>query len=288
MSAVPSLVAKAGDHSIGAILVEAGRLRIEDAERIVRLQRERGMRFGDAAIALGLVGAADIEFALARQFGYRCLVPGASKVSRKLLAAYSASGPHVEALRDLRSQLMLRCFDDERGRSTLAVASPARGEGRSFIAASLAVIFSQLGERTLLIDADMRHGSQHELFGVDNHVGLSSVLSGRAGEDSVMRVPALADLSLLTAGPQPPNPPELLGRPAFRKLVADLHQRFDVILLDTPAADECGDAQTIAGACGKAIIVVRRHRTRLGRAKALRDGLRLCGAEVAGSVLNDF
>src|SRR5688572_5401270 len=161
-----------GQRSIGAILLDSGRLSVDDAERILRLQREENLRFGDAAIKLGLLTEADIQFALSRQFDYPYLLRGSSSVSESVIAAYEPFSTQVEALRTLRSQLMLRWFDSSEEHKALAVVSPAPKEGRSFIAANLAVVFSQLGERTLLVDADMRHPTQHLLFGLENKTGL--------------------------------------------------------------------------------------------------------------------
>ena len=251
--------APAPDRSIGAILIKIGRLSAADAEKVIRYQVERNVRFGDAAIALGLLTQADIEFALSRQYDYPYLLRGESEISPSVVAAYEPFTARVEAFRALRNQLMWRWFDAGAERKTLAIASAERGDGRSFFAANLAVVFSQQGQRTLLVDADLRHPSQHQLFGLENRVGLSSILSGRGGIEAVQRVSALLDLSVLTAGAAPPNPSELLGRPGFGDVLRQLAERFDVILIDTPATSECSDAQMIAGRAGGALIVTRQN-----------------------------
>src|SRR6185295_31397 len=117
----------------------------------------------------------------------------------------------------------------------LTIVGTERGEGRSHLAANLAVVFSQLGERTLLIDADMRHPRQHELFKLPNKSGLSSMLAGRTERNEAQRIPAFLDLSVLPSGATPPNPVELLGRPVFTQMIEDYAGEYDVILLDTPA-----------------------------------------------------
>ncbi|MCA1322661.1 chain length determinant protein tyrosine kinase EpsG [Herbaspirillum sp. alder98] len=274
-------------RSIGAILIDSGALTPDNAERILRLQKEKGMRFGDAAIELRLLTQEDIDQALSSQFDYPYLRKGQSAVSAELIAAYNPFDAQVEALRALRSQLMLRWFDTEADRKVLAVTSPGRGEGRSFLAANLAVVFSQLGERTLLIDADMRHPRQHELFGLKNSSGLSSMLTGR-GEDPVIRIPALLGLSVLPAGPKAPNPQELLGRPAFTQLLAELAPAFDVILIDTAAGNEYADVQTVAVRAGAAMIVARKHLSHVSAVRGLSEQLSQSGVAVVGSVLNEF
>ncbi|MEO8839379.1 MAG: chain length determinant protein tyrosine kinase EpsG, partial [Herbaspirillum sp.] len=181
----PSIYDKAqgagNGSSIGAILVDTGRLSAENADRILRLQIEQGKRFGDTAIELGLLTEDDVRFALSRQFNNLYLPAGDNSLSYQLVAAYKPFSPVVEKLRALRSQLMLRWFDAEVRLNSLAIMSPGIGEGRSFIAANLAVVFSQLGKRTLLIDANLRAPCQHEIFKLGNNAGLSSMLAGRIG-----------------------------------------------------------------------------------------------------------
>lgn len=277
------------EPSIGAILVDAGLLKAEDAEQVLRAQRELGLRFGDAAVRLGLVSEADLQFALSRQFDYPYLQRGDSRVAEAVVAAYDPFSPQIEALRALRSQLMLRWFDAgaDAERRALAICSPGRGEGRSWLTANLGVVFSQLGERTLIIDADLRNPCQHSLFGLENRVGLSAVLAGRGTPDIVQRVPALRDLSVLPAGALPPNPQELLARPLFAQLIDQLASDFDVILIDTPASSDYADAQTVAVRASGALLVARRNASRIGQVRRHAEMLRQASVVVLGTVLND-
>lgn len=276
------------DRSIGALLIDAGKLTPEGAERILRLQKEEGIRFGEAAVKLGLASEADIRQALSRQFDYPYLTAGEAVVSEEIVAAYKPFTPQVEALRALRSQLMLRWFGTEPERKALAVVSPARGEGRSYLAANLAVVFSQLGEHTLLIDADMRHPRQHALFGLRNRSGLSAILSGRGEVDAIERIPSLIDLSVLPAGAVPPNPQELISRPLFSRLMEELGREFDIIVIDTPAGADYADAQTLATRAGAALLVAHKNNSRLRAARRLADELAQASAQVVGTVLNEF
>jgi protein-tyrosine kinase len=276
------------DRSIGAILIKVGRLAVADAEKVMRYQVEHNVRFGDAALHLGLLTEADIEFALSRQYDYPYLLRGESAIDESVVAAYEPFTSRVESLRALRNQLLWRWFETGEERRLLAVTSGARGEGRSFLAANLAVVFSQQGQRTLLIDADLRHPSQHQLFGLENRVGLSSVLSGRGGIDAIQRVPSLLDLSVLTAGAPPPNPSELLGRPAFGQLLRDVAQRFDVVLIDTAAGADSADAQMVAGRAGAAVVVTRQHISQVNKVRELVASLSEARVHVVGTVLNNF
>lgn len=276
-------------RSIGAVLVDAGRLKIEDAERILHLQREnKNLPFGDAALQLGVLTRADIDYALSRQFDFPYLQRGETSVSEEVVAAFAPFGPQVKAIRALRSQLMLRWLDSDPAHKTLAVVSAARKEGRSFIASNLAVAFSQLGRLTLLVDADLRNPCQHRLFGIDNRVGLSAVLSGRAGEETVQRIPALPSLSVLPAGALPPNPEELLARPIFAEVLRQLAAQLDVILLDTPAAGETADAQTVAVRAGAALIIARKNAARKWRVQGVSESVAHARVNIVGAVLNSF
>lgn len=277
-----------GDRHIGAILIDSGKLTLADAERILRLRKDEGLRFGDAAIKLGLLTESDVAFALARQYDYPYLINGHGEVANDLIAAYQPFSPQVEALRALRSQLMLRWFTGDPERQALAIVSPGRGEGRSWLAANLAVVFSQLGENTLLIDADMRSPSQHTLFKLENRSGLSSHLSGRGDPSDVKRIASFMGLSILPSGPNPPNPQELLGRPQFAALLAQLRGQFDAIIIDTPATADYADAQTVAVRAGGALLLAHKHQTSLDALGALTESLRQLGVQPVGSVISEF
>ena len=283
---VPSRPAEGAARGIGQILVESGRLSATDAERILAFQQDSRARFGEAGRALGLMTEDDLRFALSVQFDYPYLGRD-SGLSRELVAAYQPQSAQVEELRALRSQLMLRWFGTAPERRGLAVVSADRSEGRSFLAANLAIVFSQLGERTLLIDADLRTPRQSQLFDLGKQAGLSDMLAGRAGLQAVVPIPALRDLSVLPAGAQPPNPQELLGRQQFHKLLQAFAEDYDVIIMDTPAASHYADAHTVAVRAGAALLVARQGMSSVPKMAQLTHGLREFGVGVLGSVLNE-
>ena len=276
------------EQSIGSILVKTGKLDSEKTELILKRQALKNVRFGEAAIQLGILKEDDIRFALARQYHYYYLLPDDLVGSDELISAYQPFSHQAECLRTLRSQLSLRWFTTWPLRKTLSIVSAGSGEGKSYLAANLAIMFSQLGKRTLLIDADMRHGRQHELFKLPNQNGLSTILSNRSDATSIQHVPAFMDLSVLTSGPTPPNPQELLGRQLFVSLLAYASHEFDVVLIDTPAATQYADATTIAVLGGGALLVTRQDSTRLEDARKLTDRLTELGVPMVGAVLNHF
>lgn len=282
-SFAPAPAAPAG--KIGQILLDSGKLEPEKIHRILRLQQKSGMRFGEAAVKLKLLKPQDLLQALSRQFAHPCLVPGEADVSREVVAAYPSRPSHVEALRQQRSLLAQHWFARY---PALAIISPATKEGRSYLAANLAVVFAQLGRRTLLIDGDMRAPRQNEIFRLVNRHGFSSFLAGRAGFEVIQSIPALAPLSILPAGPVPPNPQELLDRGGLAPLLEEAFQRFQVIIIDTPAGGEHGDAHVIARHCGGALMVARQHHTRMRDAKELVERLSNLDVKLVGTVLNQY
>jgi len=281
-----SATPRTADSSIGALLLSLGKITPESAERVLRMQKELGIRFGEAAQRLGLVTEADIQQVLARQFDYPYLQQGEGKYSDKLIAAYQPFSPQVETLRAIRSQLMLRWM--ALGRKSLVVVGVNDGDGTSLFAANLAVVFSQLGEQTLLVDANLRNPSQHEIFGMEGRQGLSDILAGRAERDVITRIESFVDLSVLGAGTLPPNPQELLSRPAFSTLRAELEATYDVVLYDSAAFSLGSDALALAARTGGVLLVARKNHTPVADINAMTEQMLHSGAQVIGSVLVDF
>lgn len=277
------------DKSIGDIIAQANNLSAEQLEGILLYQRENGVKFGEAAVALGFVTRSDVLWALSQQFQYSYQPEGKAKVSAELVVATKPFEAPAEFFRDVRSQLIHGVLDSkQQSRAALAVCSPDSGDGKSFFAANLAVAFSQLGGRTLLVDADMRTPRQHEIFGTEpSGGGLSSILSGRAETNVVKPVEALPSLYLLPVGVIPPNPLELVQGQAFELLIAELLRKFDYVVVDTPAASRGADARVIAAKCGASLIVGRKGVSKIEPLKKLVDWAGRRGHQFAGVVMNE-
>jgi receptor protein-tyrosine kinase len=275
------------DMRIGQILVSKGRLTTAQVQTILDEQSRSAQRFGEIGVRLGMIKAKDVDDALALQFGYTALEPASAQLPAKVVAAFNPASPFVEALRGLRSQLMMRWFDGTPGQTALAITSVDRGDGKSFITANLGVVFAQLGENTLIIDADLRHPTQHQVFGLPNRMGLSGMLSRRAGLEEIVPIPHIANLSVLPSGPLPPNPQELLGRPEFTRLLNELSGAYDVILVDTPSAQQSSDAHVVAQRAGAALIVGKKNRTRSTEIAQLASIMANSGIQILGTTLNE-
>lgn len=281
----------ANSTNIGASLFDSGKITANQVVQILHYQKQNKTRFGEAAVALGFVTDADIRQVLAQQFDYPYLQKGeATNLSEELVAAYAPFSHEVENLRALRNQLMLRWLDKEEdaGTTALAIVSAGRGEGRSWLAANLAIVFSQLGEHTLLVDADLRNPRQHILFGLDNREGLSQLLAERAVESTLNKVPKFRDLTVLTAGPMPPNPQELICCSTFQSLMNQWQRQYDVVLIDTPAMSQAVDGQSVAGRSRGALLVARKDHTRLGDLTGLQEMLEAADAKIVGAVMSQF
>ncbi len=281
-------VGLAADMRIGQILFAKARLTASQVATVLDEQLSTSLRFGELAIRLGFVATKDVDDALALQFGYTALEPETTKLPAKVVAAFNPASPFVEALRGLRSQLVTRWFDGTPGQTALAVTSVDRGDGKSFITANLGVVFAQLGENTLIIDADLRHPTQHQIFGLPNKMGLSGVLSRRAGLEEIAKIAPIGNLSVLPAGPLPPNPQELLGRPEFSRLLNELSAVYDAILVDTPSAQHSSDAHVVAQRAGAALIVGRRDRTKSTEIAQLAGIMAHTGIRILGTTLNEL
>ncbi len=276
------------DRTIGAILVEEGKLTPREVERVLERQRTDKVRFGEAAVLLGYITQEDVRFALAKQYDMPHFTSASEGPSRELVAAFAPFHPRAEEMRALRTQLLIRWYNPEQGRKSLVVASPEPGEGRSYVAANLAIVFSQLGARTLLVDADLRAPRQHGIFGLPQGHGLSTLLAGRAEHKATFPVPGLNRLSVLPAGPLPPNPQELLSRTVFAAFMKDLQGSYDVVIIDTPPAKSYADAQNVAFRAGDAIVVARKNHTAVNlTSKTIRE-LAATGARVVGTVVNEY
>lgn len=277
------------DRSIGSIISETRNLSAEQVEQILAHQRKASVRFGEAAIALGFASTDDVVFALAQQFHYPYAAEEQRKLSPELVALNQPFSLQAEAFRAIRSQVMMRVFGEgETSRKALAVVSPESGDGKTYFAANLAVTLAQLGGRTLLVDADLRAPRQHEVFNVRNDAGLSGVLSGRAEAKVIQQVTGVPSLFVLPVGVTPPNPVELVERPAFGLLMRELVAKFDHVVVDTPAASLGSDASVIAARCGIALVLARKNASRMGALQDLVATLSGTPARVAGVIVNEF
>jgi len=276
------------ERLIGAILSEKVELSPERVDRILTYARENGVRFGDAAVALGFASHDQVLQALAEQFGYPYASEDTRKLRPELVVLNQPFSLQAEAIRGIRTQVMQRVFAQGHQRCALAVVSPASRDGKTFFSANLAVALAQVGGRTLIVDADLRGPRQHEVFNVENNTGLSSVLAGHVDSQVIQQVPGAPSLFIMPVGITPPNPLELIERPTFGVLMRELIAKFDHVIVDTPAVVYGVDAQVIAARCGAALVVARRNESRVGSLQQLVGALTDSTARMAGVIINEY
>jgi len=283
------LITQPDDH-IGNIIASLNKLSAEDVNRIVKHQASTGLRFGEAAVALGLANNEQVLWALSQQFSYSYLAPANEKIPSELISAIAPFSQAAEFFRDIRSTLLTEVFQPDAAPTALAICSQDIGDGKTFFAANMAVAFSQLGGRTLLIDANMRNPRIHQVFNLKNKIsnGLSSALAGKGEIQVVNPHELLPNLFVLPVGVVPPNPLELIHSRAFDQLLSDVYQSFKFVLVDTPALRHGSDAKAIAAKCGAALLVTRKDVSHINEVKALSQSLAKNCQKFVGAVVNEY
>jgi chain length determinant protein tyrosine kinase EpsG len=278
-------------RSIGEIIRDTRGLSADQVAEVLSYQRTHGVRFGEAAVALGWATPDEVLQALATQFNYVVGTPSSDRVGRDVFALKQPFGPQAEVIRTIRAQLTLSLQASApegcRLPNTVCVVSAHEGDGKSVLCANLAVALAQRGAKTLVIDANMRRPRQHALFGVDDQFGLAGLLSGRRGDGVIKAVKGVPKLYVLPVGAKPPNPLELIEGPAFASLLLQTRSRFDFVLIDTPSADDGADALVTASRAGHAVVLARRHQTSVARMQRFVSALRASEAAIVGVVMNE-
>lgn len=270
---------------IGEALIAHAKLKEEDVERILALQASDNLLFGEAAKRLGLVKESDIKKVLSEQYAY-AYSHDPSQINQALIAAHTPFCSEVERLRSLRGQLLMRWFD--LGHKTLAITSTHPDDMAHVVTANLAIVFSQLNKKTLLIDANLRAPMHQTLFDVESRVGLANILANRQGSYQLSRHPALPNLSILAAGTQVPNPQELLSNGSFSELIDDLSNIYDVILIECVPQSLGADYLPVVTKAKAAMVVTRQDVTTAHNLHLLQAQLNMTGAQLIGSVIQEL
>jgi polysaccharide biosynthesis transport protein len=201
------------------------------------------------------------------------------------LVTLAQDSPAAEGYKVLRTNLLFSAVD--RNLKTLVITSANAGEGKSRTAANLAIVLAEAGHTTLLVDADFRNPTQHRLFGRIRNVGLSNLIIQDATELEVIAdTQIMSHLSLLTTGPAPPNPSELLGSSRARELFASLARDFAYVVVDAPPVNAVTDASVLAAGAGATVLVVEDQKTTYPALQRAQRSLDRVGAHTLGVVLN--
>ncbi len=277
------------DAPIRDALLRLGYLSADQTQRVAAHQQTRGLDFDQAALELGYITTDDLDRAREQLINSMALQDTQRRaMSDELVVINDPSGLRSEAVRLLRTQVIAQHIKS--GRRGLAMVSPSDGVGCSWLAANLAASLSQVGIKTLLVDANMRSPRIDQIFGLDpNAPGLSNFLSLQvARPERVVHANVLPSLSVITAGPPIARPQELLAGSRFRDGVNTLLREYDIAIFDTPAANANADALTVGAAAGYALVVARRNYSFLKDVTTLVGQLASSRCPVIGSILNEF
>jgi len=183
-----------------------------------------------------------------------------------------------------RAALALGASADAR---SLLVTSAASGEGSTAVAANLAAAMAANEQRVLLVDANLRNPKVHSVFGIENQLGLSSVLAGAEPVDRLITPTRVHGLEVLVAGAAPDDPAAALAGPRMRELLRELARRYDLVVIDGPHVSDIPDARFLAALSDATLIVVRANRSKRAQVVLAAESLRGCGAHLAGVIVHD-
>ncbi|WP_404324961.1 polysaccharide biosynthesis tyrosine autokinase [Cobetia sp. UIB-001] len=256
---------------------------------LLRAAFRRGVESPDQLEALGLPMYATIPLSDEQGKLSRKVKRATDKHSRQipngLLAARNPADLAIEALRGLRTSLHFAMM--ESSSNTLMITGPSPGIGKSFVAANLAAVCAQAGQRVLVVDADMRKGHMHSIFDERSECGLSDYLAGKKSlEDVIRTVSALETLSYVARGIAPPNPSELLMSTRFQEFLAAVSERFDLVIIDSPPILAVTDAAVIGKHVGTTLLVTRFEINAPKEVEVSLKRLAASGIAVKGGILN--
>lgn len=207
-----------------------------------------------------------------------------SAARRPLIVHSPAQAPRAEAFRFLRTNLQFVDVDDPV--RSVVVTGVLPGEGASLTACNLAIALAQAGKSVVLLDASLRRPRVAQYFGIDGAVGLTSVLAGRATLERALQPSGEGSLSVLSSGPVPPNPSELLEAQSMHRILAELRERADILVIDAPPLLSFADAAILARDCDGAMVVTRYGRTSREQLRRASEQLHVVDARLLGTVLN--
>lgn len=169
---------------------------------------------------------------------------------------------------------------------SILVTSSVPGEGKSFSAANLAAVFAQQEKKVLLVDADLRKPTIHETYQLENVQGLTNVLVGNASLGETVQKTLIDNLYVLTSGPTPPNPAELLSSKAMGELIQEMYSLYSLVIFDSPPLLAVADGQILANQTDGSVLVVLSGKTKMDTVQKARDALQQSKAKLLGALLN--
>ncbi|MEH7313400.1 CpsD/CapB family tyrosine-protein kinase [Priestia megaterium] len=206
-------------------------------------------------------------------------------LKRRLLAHNSPKDPVAEQYRTIRTNIQFSGTDEEI--KSLLLTSSGPSEGKSTTSANLAAVYAQQGLNVLLIDGDLRKPTAHYTFRLENHTGLTNVLTKQSQLGQAVQSTEVPNLYVLTSGPIPPNPSELLASKQMGEVLAEMKERFDMVIFDTPPILAVADAQILANQVDASLLIVSSSKTEKDAALKAKELLTQAKSKLLGAVLNN-
>ena len=212
-------------------------------------------------------------------------VTGSKNESQKMFAGYYQKDSQIaEAFRYLRVAINFSATPESL--RTLVFTSCLPHEGKSFISHNMAISFAVDGNRTLIVDGDLRRPTMHRIFRIDNSTGLSNYLTSSIPLDAVIKETSVENLSIVTSGPVSPNPGEILGGERMRQFMKEIRERYDRVIIDCPPLTGIGDGYVVGSQIGQVIMVVASGRTPVDLIKHTHKQLEKAGTKILGVILS--
>lgn len=204
----------------------------------------------------------------------------------KLITSLPSRSPIAESYRTLRTNIQFAAVDQE-DIKTILVTSTQPGEGKTVTSANLAIVMAQAELKTVYVHADLRRPTGHKIFGVQNIKGLTTYLGGKVSLEEVIQDTHIPNLKVITSGPMPPNPAELLGSKKMGNFLSELKEQFDMIIIDTPPVLAVTDATVLSNKVDGCLLVVSSGLTSRDMAVKAKQQLMNANATILGVILNN-
>ena len=207
------------------------------------------------------------------------------RTKRRTLMDENIAFPVTEAYKNLRTNISFALSTKKN--KMFVVSSALAAEGKSTVAANIAITFAQNSNKVLLVDGDLRKPVQHRIFNVKNEKGISTLISGTDQPEDAVHMNVIDNLDIITSGPIPPNPSEMLGSDSMKELLKELSSQYDYIIIDTPPINIVTDALTLFDTIAGVLLVAKHAQSTYDAIEEAIESIKMADGSVLGIILNN-